>query len=452
MRRLPGSGRRNARRCARHVGPRLRSVRHGPRRSPGRWRGRGPEWRPKSSLGPDAGEAVKDRFTRFRWNPGPSSSTLISTSPPTAVARISTSPPGGEKDMALSTRLSKTRASRNSSPSTTAVPTRGRAKAICTPLRSAASQAEQRLDQSAEIDRLEPGPRQLGVEPRDLGDVDDQPVEPGDVVAHDVEHLVAQRRSSTRSRLSTADRSEARGFLSSWVTSAAKASVESIRWRALGHVVQRPGEQADLVPPRRQYRHVDLARPAEPDPVGGERQLAKRQAMVRARNRDSRTETIRVTKMTISRVPRSSRTMRLMSRALRVRSSTSPEAGILEAAEMNKVPSGARRSMVVARGAPRAATASLHPSIRLGSGRRKARRTAFRRPHRTDSRAVGRRSCATAPSPDREAHRWAERHSNCPSEGRRRGRKLEAACLSGHRAGAGAPSSRRVRRARANPP
>ena len=38
--------------------------------------------------------------------------------------------------------------------------------------------------------------------------------------------------SSTRSSPSTAERSEASGFLSSWVTSAAKASILSIRWRS----------------------------------------------------------------------------------------------------------------------------------------------------------------------------------------------------------------------------
>ena len=38
--------------------------------------------------------------------------------------------------------------------------------------------------------------------------------------------------SSTRSRPSTAERSDASGFFSSWLTSAAKASILSIRWRS----------------------------------------------------------------------------------------------------------------------------------------------------------------------------------------------------------------------------
>ncbi len=44
----------------------------------------------------------------------------------------------------------------------------------------------------------------------------------------------------------------------------------------LAHVADRAGEQADLVAPRGQARHLDLARPAEPDPVRGERQPAQR--------------------------------------------------------------------------------------------------------------------------------------------------------------------------------
>ncbi len=98
--------------------------------------------------------------------------------------------------MALSTRLSIARASRDSSPSTTALPTRGRAKASRT-CRSAARGRHRSSRDSirlAEVDRLESGAAQLGVEPRGLGDVDDQPVEPNHVAAHDLEQLAAKLR------------------------------------------------------------------------------------------------------------------------------------------------------------------------------------------------------------------------------------------------------------------
>ena len=83
--------------------------------------------------------------------------------------------------------------------------------------------------------------------------------------------------SSTRSSVSTAERSEASGFLSSWVTSAAKASVASIRWRRLW-VMSCSARASRPISSRRagRTRHVDLARPAEPDPVRGEREPAQR--------------------------------------------------------------------------------------------------------------------------------------------------------------------------------
>jgi hypothetical protein len=90
--------------------------------------------------------------------------------------------------------------------------------------------------------------------------------------------------------------------------------------------------------------------------------------MVRARNSDSSTDTIRVTRAMIRSVVRSSRTMLLMSRALRVSRTTSSEPGTREAAEMNGVPSGARLTIEWGCGARSAATASPQPSIRPGSG------------------------------------------------------------------------------------
>jgi hypothetical protein len=50
---------------------------------------------------------------------------------------------------------------------------------------------QHRFDKLAEIDRFEAGARQLGIEPGRLGDIDDQPVEPPDVVPDDVEESLA---------------------------------------------------------------------------------------------------------------------------------------------------------------------------------------------------------------------------------------------------------------------
>ena len=136
---------------------------------------------------------------------------------------------------------------------------------------------QQRLDQPAEVDRLEAGARQLGVEPRGLGDVDDQPVEPDDVAADDVEQLPAKRR--ILDPLEAVDRGAKRGErvleLVGDVGGEGLGGVDPLA-QDLGHVVQRPGEQADLVAPGGQERHVDLAGAAEPDPVGGARQPAQR--------------------------------------------------------------------------------------------------------------------------------------------------------------------------------
>ena len=101
----------------------------------------------------------------------------------------------------------------------------------------------------AEVDRFEPGAGQFGIGPRGFADVADQPVEPDDVLADDVDQLLAQLRDprSARGRRPPM-RSEASGFFSSWVTSAANASILSIRWRSdwLMSLID-AREQADLV-------------------------------------------------------------------------------------------------------------------------------------------------------------------------------------------------------------
>ena len=72
--------------------------------------------------------------------------------------------------------------------------------------------------------------RQLGVQPRGVGDVGDQPVQPADVLLQDVgQPRRAPSASVTRSRVSTAERIEVSGLRISWATSAAKRSMASIR-------------------------------------------------------------------------------------------------------------------------------------------------------------------------------------------------------------------------------
>src|SRR5665213_1911973 len=92
-----------------------------------------PLWRPNPSL---SGRRLwKRRNISLRaasGTPGPSSSMPITTSPSRRAAAISTRPPAGEKEIALSMRLSIARASRPSSPGAIVLPARGRAQAIRT--------------------------------------------------------------------------------------------------------------------------------------------------------------------------------------------------------------------------------------------------------------------------------------------------------------------------------
>ena len=87
----------------------------------------------------------------------------------------------------------------------------------------------QRGQQAADIDRRHVLALQFGVEPAGIGNVGDQAIEPADVV---LDHLEQPRRLFSffaSGRVSTAERSEVRGFFSSWETSAAKVSIASMR-------------------------------------------------------------------------------------------------------------------------------------------------------------------------------------------------------------------------------
>jgi hypothetical protein len=163
--------------------------------------------------------------------------------------------------MALSTTLSIARASRDSSPRMTALPTRG-----------------QGFEQVAQIDRLEACAAQLRVEPRHFGDVDDQPVEPHHVAPDDVDQLAPKRRIVDLGEAVDrgAKRCERVLQLVGDVGGERLGRVDP-RAQRLGHVAERPGEQADLVAPLGQRGDGDVARPAEADLVRGAGQPAQGQ-------------------------------------------------------------------------------------------------------------------------------------------------------------------------------
>ena len=97
--------------------------------------------------------------------------------------------------------------------------------------------------------------------------------------------------SSTRSSVSTAERSEASGFLSSWVTSAAKASVASIRWRRLW-VISCSARASRPISSRRAGSSGTSTSRARPSRTRCAASASRRSglAMVRARKRDSSIE------------------------------------------------------------------------------------------------------------------------------------------------------------------
>ena len=138
---------------------------------------------------------------------------------------------------------------------------------------------QQPLDQLAEIDRVEMGARQFGVEPRGVGDLDDQPVEPADVVADDIEQTATHRR--VLDPFERVDgRAERRQGVLHFVSHVGRERLGRVDppAQALRHVAERARQQPDLVAPLGQERHVDLAVAAEPYPVRGVGQRAQGQS------------------------------------------------------------------------------------------------------------------------------------------------------------------------------
>ena len=136
---------------------------------------------------------------------------------------------------------------------------------------------DQLLDQRAEIDRFELRAGQFGVGPGRFADVVDQPVEPADVVAGNIDQLLAKRGiiDPVESVDRRAQRRQRILELVGDVGGEGFDIVDPLAQR-LAHVRDRAGEQADLVGPRGQARDIDLARATEPHAVRGERQPAQR--------------------------------------------------------------------------------------------------------------------------------------------------------------------------------
>ena len=189
-------------------------------------------------------------------------------------------PPGGLNDSALAIRLRKTWTSRPSMPLTTSLPrfvARRGAFASCRRGRSQLLDVDQhRQHQAAQVDRLRFGARQLGVEPRGVGDVADQPVEALHVVLDDAHQLallvgVLDPRDGL-------DRAAQRGQrvldLVGDVGGEALDRVHALPQR-LGHLAQRARQLADLVVRRRSPAGMSRcgcgrgARRRRPRPGGG---------------------------------------------------------------------------------------------------------------------------------------------------------------------------------------
>ena len=148
------------------------------------------------------------------------------------------------------------------------------------------------LDQRAEVDALERRAGELGVGPRRFADVADQAVEPADVLAGDVDQPLAQARDPRPGRgRRRAERSEASGFLSSWVTSAAKASILSIRCRS-DWLMSDTARASRPISSLREGRRGTLTSRARPSRTRCAASASRRsgRTMVRARKSDSRTE------------------------------------------------------------------------------------------------------------------------------------------------------------------
>ena len=154
-----------------------------------------PEWRPKfSPSGRTEWKRLKIASRASAGTPGPSSSMRMRTSSPTRETAISTRPPGGEKLTALSMMALIARARRSGLPMTTArVLARPSEGDPCIAGLAAGLPAwHELLDQRTEVDAFESGAGELGIGPRRLADVADQPVDPPDVLADDGHQAVRE--------------------------------------------------------------------------------------------------------------------------------------------------------------------------------------------------------------------------------------------------------------------
>ena len=210
---------------------------------------------PEALVRPVGVEALEDLSNASGRMPGPSSSTMISTSLRCRRQVTRTVPPGGENERAFSIRLSNTWPSRESWPDTTKasgpppsnVSDTVASSAWRTSLRTPATV----LSSFDEIDRRHVVALQFGVEPAGVGNVGDQPVEPLHVVLdHREQPRLALRRLGERQRL---DRGAQRGQrVLQLVRDVGGEALDRLdpAVERVGHVAQRARQMADLVAPR----------------------------------------------------------------------------------------------------------------------------------------------------------------------------------------------------------
>ena len=166
---------------------------------------------------------------------------------------------------------------------------------------------------------------------------------------------------------STADRNEASGFFSSCVTSAANASIASIRLRSA--LVMSDSARASIpISSRRLGRRGTTTSRARPSRtrIAARASIRIGRTMVRARNSDSSTDSRNATASTRLSRARSVRTVEVMSRALTVAISTR-SSGSGAAAVTTGVRSGARHTVAAVAPVVRTVTTSGQRRPRPGA-------------------------------------------------------------------------------------
>ncbi len=136
---------------------------------------------------------------------------------------------------------------------------------------------DDRAQQRGDVDRLGFAAREFGVEPRGVGDIADQPIEPANVVLHDRQQAIPRRiRFDPRQGLDGA--SQRRQRILEFVRDIGGETLDRFdaAVERLGHIPERAREMADLIGPVGEVRDLLARSDASPDPFGGLGELAQR--------------------------------------------------------------------------------------------------------------------------------------------------------------------------------